>query len=153
VVVVAVGAVAYVGPLGDDLDPPGVEHHLGERTNEERRGAGVGALERDPDVAAVARAHSRDMRDRGYVNHTDPDGDGPGDRAAAAGIDCAASENIYQAPRGALATSERALADHVVRAWLDSPGHRETLLADRYSRQGAGVAVGEDAVYVTVLYC
>jgi hypothetical protein len=153
VVAAAIGAVAYVGPIGDGLDPRGVEQHLVERTNEERRAAGVGALDHDPELAAVARAHSRDMRDRGFVTHTNPDGDGPSDRAAAAGVDCAVGENIYQAPRGALATAERALADHVVRAWLDSPGHRETLLRARYTRQGAGVAVGEEAVYVTVLYC
>ncbi len=152
-VLAAVGAVAVVGPIGDALDPGGVEHHLAERTNEERRAAGVGALERDPSLAAVARAHSRDMRDRGFVNHTDPDGQGPNDRADAAGLNCTVGENIYQAPRGALATSEPALADHVVRAWLDSPGHRETLLAERYTRQGAGVAVGTEAVYVTHLYC
>lgn len=153
VVVAAVGAVAYVGPVTDGLDPRGVEHHLEERTDEERLAAGVGALERDDDLAAVARAHSRDMRDREFVNHTNPDGQAPGDRAAAAGLDCVGGENIYQAPRGALATSERALADHVVRAWLDSPGHRKTLLKDRYTRHGAGVAVGEEAVYVTHLYC
>ena len=153
VVVAAIGAVAYVGPVGDDLDPRGVERHIAERTTEERRAAGVGALRRDPDLAAVARAHSRDMRDRGFVNHTNPDGEGPTDRAAAAGIDCAVGENIYGMPRGGLATSERALADHVVRAWLESPGHRKTLLRDRYTRQGAGVAVGDEAVYVTVMYC
>ena len=153
VVVAAIGAVAYVGPLSEDLDARGVEAQLEERTNEERSAAGIGPLDDDPDLAAVARAHSRDMLDRGFVNHTDPDGDGPNDRAVAAGIECPVGENIYQAPRGALATSERALADHVVRAWLDSPGHRETLLREGYSRQGAGVAVGEEAVSVTVLYC
>ena len=152
-VVAAVGAVAYVGPIGGDLDPGGVETTIEERTNEERRAAGVGAAGHDADLAAVARAHSRDMRDRGFVNHTNPDGAEPQDRADAAGLDCFVGENIYQAPRGALASSEGALAGHVVRAWLDSPGHRETLLDDRYARQGVGVAVGDDAIYVTQLFC
>ena len=152
-VVAAVGAVAYVGPLGDALEPEGVESAIEERTNEERRAAGVGIAERDADLAAVASAHSRDMRERGFVNHTNPDGAEPQDRADAAGVDCFVGENIYQTPRGTLASSEAALADHVVRAWLDSPGHRQTLLDDRYTRQGVGVAVGEDAVYVTQLFC
>jgi len=152
-VVAAVGAVAYVGPLGGSLDAADVESHVEDRTNEERRASGLETAEHDADLAAVARAHSRDMRDRGFVNHTDPDGNGPQDRASAAGLDCRIGENIYQAPRGTLASSERALADHVVRAWLDSPGHRETLLEGRYTRQGVGIAVGEGAVYVTQLFC
>ncbi|PSQ35972.1 hypothetical protein BRD05_04015 [Halobacteriales archaeon QS_9_70_65] len=153
VVVAAVGAVAYVGPPDDGLDAGTVETGIEAATVSERRAAGVGAVETDPDLAAVARAHSRDMRDRGYVDHVDPGGVGPQDRAEAAGLDCFVGENIYQTPRGALADSERALADQVVRGWLGSAGHRETLLSERYDRQGVGVAVGEDAVYVTQLFC
>ena len=152
-VLAAVGAVAYVGPLDGGLDADDVETAIEQRSDEERRAAGAGATDHDPELAAVARAHSRDMRDRGFVNHTNPDGEEPADRAEAAGLDCAPGENIYQAPRGALADSEAALADHVVRSWLDSPGHRETLLDGQFDRQGVGVAVGEDAVYVTQVFC
>ncbi|MFQ3319818.1 MAG: hypothetical protein ACI8UR_001217 [Natronomonas sp.] len=152
-VVVALGAVATVGPLGGDLNTTAVEHDIVDRTNEERLAAGVGETAHDPELAAVARTHSRDMRDRGFVNHTNPDGEGPDDRVRAAGLDCLTGENIYQAPRGALASSAAALADHIVRAWMDSVGHRRTLLRDRYTRQGVGVAVGEDAIYVTQVFC
>ena len=152
-VVAAVGAVAYVGPLEEGIDADGVETAIEERTDEERRAAGAGGTVHDSELAAVARAHSRDMRDRGFVNHTNPDGEDPADRLEAAGIDCAAGENIYQTPRGAVADSEAALADHVVRSWLDSPGHRETLLDGYFDRQGVGVAVGEDALYVTQVFC
>ena len=153
VVAAAVGAVAYVGPLDGGLDADDVETAIEQRSDEERRAAGAGATDHDPELAAVARAHSRDMRDRGFVNHTNPDGKEPADRVEAAGLDCAPGENIYQAPRGALADSEAALADYVVRSWLDSPGHRETLLDGQFDRQGVGVAVGEDAVYVTQVFC
>lgn len=153
VVAVALGAVAYAGPLGGGLAVEDVEFHVEERTNEERTAAGLEPAEHDADLAAVAREHSRDMRDRGFVNHTNPDGEDAADRVAAAGLECRPGENIYQAPRGALASSERALADHVVRAWLNSEGHRETLLRHRYERQGVGVAVGDDAVYVTQVFC
>ena len=152
-VLAAVGAVAYVGPLDGSLDADDVETAIEQRSDEERRAAGAGATDHDPELAAVARAHSRDMRDRGFVNHTNPDGEEPADRVEAAGLDCAPGENIYQAPRGALADSEAALADYVVRSWLDSPGHRETLLNGYFDRQGVGVAVGEDAVYVTQVFC
>lgn len=152
-VAAALGAVAFVGPLGGDLDRGAVEDHIETRTNEERLAAGVGAVEHDGELAAVARAHSRDMRDRGFVNHTNPDGEGPTARVREAGLDCYPRENIYQAPRGALASSERALADHVVRAWLESAGHRRTLLDEGHTRQGVGVAIGENAVYVTQVFC
>jgi uncharacterized protein YkwD len=152
-VVAALGAVAYAGPFDGGLDTDASEAAIEERTNEARVAAGASTVAHDPDLAAVARAHSRDMRVRGFVNHTDPDGDGPEDRVRAAGLDCHPGENIYQAPRGALADSERGFADHVVRSWLDSPGHRRTLLRERYARQGVGVVVGEEAVYVTQVFC
>jgi len=152
-VVAALGTVAYAGPFDDGIDAAAVATDVEERSDEERVAAGVGATTRDADLAAVARAHSRDMRDRGFVDHVNPDGETPQDRVEATGLDCRVGENVYQTPRGALADSERALADHVVRSWLDSPGHRETLLRERYDRQGVGVAVGADAVYVTQLFC
>lgn len=163
-VAAALGAVAYAGSMDGevvrgidggigDLDARAVEERIAERTTEERLAAGVDATAPDSDLAAVARAHSRDMRDRGFVGHTNPDGDGPGERLQAAGVDCHPGENVYQAPLGALATSERALADAVVRAWLDSPGHRETLLRERFERQGVGVAVDGEALYVTQVFC
>jgi hypothetical protein len=150
---VALGAVAFGGSLGDGLDASAVETHVEDLSDAEREAASVGTTTHDADLAAVARAHSRDMRARDYVNHTNPDGQDPQDRAAAAGIECRVGENIYQTPRGSLADSERALADHVVRSWLDSPGHRRTLLVEGYTRQGVGVAVGDDGVYVTQLFC
>jgi hypothetical protein len=153
VVALALGAVAAVGPFDDGLDTDAVESHIENGSDAARVEAGVGTTQRDESLATLARTHSRDMRDRGFVNHTNPDGEGPQDRADAVGIDCRVGENIYQTPRGAIATSERAFADHVVRSWLDSAGHRRTLLRERYTRQGVGVAVGEDAVYVTQLFC
>jgi hypothetical protein len=152
-VVAALAAVAWGGPLGASLDAGAVEDHIETRSNEERLAAGVGDTTHDEALAAVARNHSRDMRDRGFVNHTNPDGQDPEDRVREAGLDCLPGENIYQAPRGALASSETALADHVVRAWMDSPGHRRTLLRERFTRQGVGVAIGDDAIYVTQLFC
>ena len=152
-VVTALGAVALGGPLDDGLDAAAVESHVAELSDEARQDHGLATTTHDPALAAVARNHSRDMRDRGFVNHTNPDGRDPQDRVDAAGLDCAVGENIYQTPRGALADSERALADHVVSAWLDSPGHRRTLLGEGYTRQGVGVAVGEDGVYVTQVFC
>lgn len=68
-------------------------------------------------------------------------------RYAKAGLPCPGGENIYYSPNGAL-------ADHVVRSWLNSDGHRETMLRERFDRQGIGVVFGEDgAVWVTQTFC
>lgn len=153
VIVLALSAVAAVGPLGTGLDADTLEDDIEDESNQARADAGVPTTDHDTALAAVARTHSRDMRDRGFVSHTNPDDEKPQDRVDAAGIDCRVGENIYQTPRGAIATSEPAVAEHVVRSWLDSSGHRRTLLRERYTKQGVGVAVGEDAVYVTQLFC
>lgn len=49
----------------------------------------------------------------------------------ATGLDCQPDENVDQAPLGALVDSVQALADHIVREWLDSPGDCETQLCKR----------------------
>ena len=153
VLAISLGAVATVGPFDDEIDAATVEDHVVERTDAERAAVGAGSTRTDVDLSSVARDHSRDMRDRGFVDHENPDGDGPGDRVREAGLECHPGENVYHAPRGALATSERALADRVVSSWLESAGHRETLLRERYDRQGVGVAIGAEGVYVTQLFC
>ncbi len=149
----ALAVVALAGPLDSGIDPYGVEAQIADESNAARVAADIPPVTADPDLAEVARSHSRNMRDQGFVGHTDPEGNEPTDRLQAAGIDCHPGENIYQAPRGGLARSEHALADHVVQSWLASPGHRETLLRPRFTRQGIGVAVAEDTVYITQVFC
>lgn len=122
--------------------------------NDARAAAGVGRLARNETLALVAENHSRDMATRGYVSHESPGGDGLSERYARSGLTCRGGENIYYGPRGGLASSERTLAEHVVRSWLDSPGHRETLLRERFDRQGIGVVISDDGrLYVTQDLC
>ena len=111
--------------------------------NQARAGAGCGALTADPALAAVARAHSADMRDRGYFSHTDPDGRSPFDRAEQAGVGNARAENIARGQPDAGA---------VVRAWLDSPGHRENVLNCGYRTMGVGLATGAGGPWWTQLF-
>ena len=53
--------------------------------NVQRAAAGCGALTADPALAALARAHSADMRDRHFFDHVNPDGLDPFQRAAGPG--------------------------------------------------------------------
>ena len=111
-------------------------------TNQQRAAAGCGALAADDALAAVARAHSADMRDRGFFDHTNPDGLDPFDRAANAGLD-ARAENIAAGQPDSAA---------VVDAWMNSSGHRANILNCSLTRLGVGVAEGSGGPYWTQLF-
>jgi uncharacterized protein YkwD len=111
--------------------------------NEARADAGCGALTADPALAAVARAHSADMRDRDYFSHTSPEGLSPFDRAEQAGVDYSRAENI---------AFDQSDAAAVMEAWLESPGHRENILDCDLTRLGVGVAEGPGGPWWTQLF-
>lgn len=111
--------------------------------NEARVDAGCGALTADPALAAVARAHSADMRDRDYFSHTSPEGLSPFDRAEQAGIDYSRAENIAFGQADATAVME---------AWLKSPGHRANILDCQLTKLGVGVAEGPGGPWWTQLF-
>jgi uncharacterized protein YkwD len=90
----------------------------------------------DPILAAVARAHSRDMRDQDFFAHVSPRSGRLADRAAAAHLAYArVAENI-------------AVNDDVDRAHaalMRSPGHRMNVLDAGFTRVGLGVAFETEA--------
>ena len=100
--------------------------------NAERSGAGCPAIAWDETLAQVARLHSADMAARDYMDHTNPDGLSPFDRAAAAGT-TASAENI--------AAGQQTAAD-VMASWMASPGHRANILNCSLTRLGVGVGYG-----------
>ena len=100
--------------------------------NTERSAAGCPAIAWDETLAQVARLHSADMAARDYMDHTNPDGLGPFDRATAAGT-TASAENI--------AAGQRTAAD-VMASWMASPGHRANILNCSLTRLGVGVGYG-----------
>lgn len=161
VVCVAVLVVGLAGPQFGEvvastggLNETAVERAIATEVNRERRAAGLDPLAYDAALAEVGERHSEDMRNRGFVDHTNPDGDTLAERYAEVGLPCPGGENIYYTPNGRLAATPGALADHVVRAWMNSEGHREALLKERFTRQGIGVVVGPDgALYVTQDFC
>jgi uncharacterized protein YkwD len=110
--------------------------------NTEREAVGCGSLVADGRLAAVARAHSADMRARGFFDHVDPDGVGPFDRAEAAGL-TARAENIARGQQDAAG---------VVADWMSSPGHRASILNCTLTSVGIGVAEGSGGPWWTQLF-
>jgi uncharacterized protein YkwD len=125
-------------PAGDS----GAEAQVLTLVNAERAAAGCGALAADPALAAVARSHSQDMRDRGFFSHENPDGLSPFQRAERAGIS-ARAENIARGQEDAAA---------VMDAWMKSSGHRANILNCGLTRLGVGVAEGSGGPWWTQLF-
>lgn len=112
-------------------------------TNAERQKAGCPPLSNNRTLRLVATAHSEDMAARDFFSHTNPDGQDPGDRAAAAGYDGYAGENIAMGYRS---------AEAVVEGWMDSSGHRANILNCSSTEIGVGVADSPRGLYWTQMF-
>ncbi|WP_040339092.1 CAP domain-containing protein, partial [Candidatus Blastococcus massiliensis] len=110
--------------------------------NQERASAGCRPLSADGGLAAVAAAHSADMRDRGYFDHVSLSGLSPFDRADAAGVS-ARAENIARGQADPAAVME---------SWMNSPGHRANILDCSLTRLGVGIADGGGGPWWTQLF-
>lgn len=104
-------------------------------TNGERQRRRLGSLRRHVALERAASRHAADMLARDFFAHESPEGDGPRDRAEAAGY------------RGAMLVGEtiaygQRTASDVVADWLASPPHRKILLEGRFTEIGVGVAAG-----------
>ncbi|MGY1886416.1 CAP domain-containing protein [Blastococcus sp. SYSU DS0753] len=121
---------------------PGAEGEVVALVNAQRSQAGCGPVAADAGLAAVARAHSAGMRDRGFFDHVDPDGLDPFDRADRAGVS-ARAENIARGQADPAA---------VMASWLNSPGHRANILNCGLTRLGVGVATGSGGPWWTQLF-
>ncbi len=109
------------------------EQQMLARVNEERAEASVKALEFDSRLVEVARAHSRDMFERGYFSHFSPEGEDVGDRLESAGIYYTfAGENLALAPN----------VDRAHTGLMNSPGHRRNILDPAFAKVGIGVIDG-----------
>jgi uncharacterized protein YkwD len=102
--------------------------------NQHRKRFGCRALQWDRVVADVAKAHSADMVRRNFVSHTNPDGVGPFQRLARAGIRYTrAAENI--------AAGQKTGAE-VFQSWMQSPGHRRNIEDCALAVHGVGFTRG-----------
>jgi uncharacterized protein YkwD len=143
-------------PQGVQLLEP-LAQRLTELTSEQRREAGLGRLEADPELRPAARAHALDMLERGYNDHVTPDGLEPGDRVTvlhrrlvgSVGENLAGLEGLTAAQ---LEGQIGPLAAEIVDGWMESPGHRDNILGPDYTHQAMAAAAKGEAVVVVQLF-
>jgi uncharacterized protein YkwD len=103
--------------------------------NRDRAAHSLPPLVAAPEVAAVARAHSREMRQTGVVAHVSPMTGSAADRVRAASIRTpVVLENIARAYGVAEAQS----------GLMNSPGHRANILSPEATHVGVGIELGEE---------
>ncbi len=101
-----------------------------EALNRYREENGLAPLIYSGKLEEIADAHARDLWQRSFFDHINPDGLGPGDRAVQAGF-CHeyVGENI---------AAGQTSVESVMRAWKNSPSHDRNMLLSQYVYVGMG---------------
>ncbi|MBI3577724.1 CvpA family protein [Candidatus Gottesmanbacteria bacterium] len=123
-----------VAPAARELSIDGAsEEKMIALVNGERAKAGVGVLRLDTSMRKVARDHSRDMFQRRYFSHYDPEGHDAAWRMEQAGVAFSVvGENLAYAPD----------VDTAHQGLMNSEGHRHNILDGQFHRIGIGVIDG-----------
>ncbi|HDQ71841.1 MAG TPA: CAP domain-containing protein [Chloroflexi bacterium] len=130
-------------------DVPSLQQLMLILINEDRRVNGLVELAWDVTAASAGLAHAQDMAQLGYLSHWNTEGYGPQHRYSMAGGLDAVRENVYlyeHSPGGAPTTPDE-WADLIRQAHqslMDSPGHRDNILAPEHTHVGVGIAYHAD---------
>lgn len=95
----------------------------------------AGPLTMEPALRCAARMHSKDMSDRDFFSHTNPDNESPWDRMDKAGYGnySNAGENIAAGSPDAAGTMEQ---------WMTSDGHCANIMNPSFKHIGVGYHTG-----------
>ena len=105
-----------------------------ELVNKERSKAGLKALVLADDLTNVATLKAKDMRDKGYFDHTSPTYGSPFEMMRQFGVQySSAGENIAAGQK---------TAQEVMNSWMNSSGHRANILSKDYEQLGVGYVEG-----------
>lgn len=117
----------------DPTPDPSAEEGMLALVNKERTSQSLQPLIMDEALRTLARAHARDMFNRGYFAHVTPEGKDPFDRMRAASLVFGlAGENLALAPTLDIAHD----------GLMNSPGHRANILNGGFRKVGIGVLDG-----------
>jgi uncharacterized protein YkwD len=128
-----------------------VEAAVVEMTNDIRRRNGLPVLLQDGICRDAARVHSADMLNRNYFSHTDPEGRTLKERLPANLATRQWGENIWTCS-GYDPSQVQHLAQMIMAGWMNSPGHRENILAPVYTHLGVGVMAKNQEIKITLVF-
>ncbi len=119
------------------ISAPGLDaQDLMNRINQERTQRLLPALVMNSKLMSAAEIKSQDMIDRDYFAHVNPDGDY---------VWPVIEEQGYK-PYKALGENlaiDFTSAESIVKAWMNSPGHRANILNEKFEDQGMAALYGE----------
>lgn len=129
-------------------EPKALTRHALDLVNQARQHEGLSELTRGEDLDEAARSHAQDMLARDYYDHVSPEGEDVRDRYLAAGGSEweLVAENIAKCV-GCEVPADRARVDALHEGWMNSPEHRENILAEGFDRFGFATASGGRTVY------
>lgn len=132
----------YISPTPEMIES--YERQIFDLTNASRVRFGKNPLNWDETGVKTARGHSKDMADRSFFDHINPDGKDPFDRMKDNGITySAAGENIAAGYAWAIDAHE---------TLMNSSGHRKNILGD-YEKLSSGVYFGgKYQIYATIIF-
>jgi len=144
---------------GGAINETAAESTLFDSINDQRADAGRERLARSDDLRDAAQAHARDMHQRNFYGHENPDGEQPWDRAA-----CRASENIhrgevtsnlrgYGSDEAFDTTTSDGIGTYTVSGWTNSPDHRENMLRPKWREMGVGVVIQDSEFFAVAMFC
>lgn len=137
---------AYDEDVTEHIDPADAEQELMSMINQARAAAGARPLLWDNRLAAIARAHSRDMMSGNFIAHVSPSTGDALARVKRAGLNFGVLvENVGQ--EGGVQQAHR--------GFMSSPGHRANIVNPHLTRVGIGVVIkggGEAPLLVTELF-
>ncbi len=121
---------------GGNLTPPSGNVNVDMATqilnlvNAERKKAGVPLLTLSTDVSSVAQVKAADMAKNGYFDHNSPTYGSPFSMLTSFGVSYrSAGENIAKGQQSASA---------VMKAWMNSSGHKANILSKNFTQLGVG---------------
>ncbi len=120
-------------PLNDPA-VSSMEEQVVELVNKERAKAGLKPLKLNWEVSRVARYKSEEMKNKNYFSHTSPVYGSPFDMLKAFNVKYrTAGENIAKGQK---------TPEAVMKAWMNSEGHRKNILSKTFTEIGVGYVDG-----------
>ena len=128
--------------------------------NEVRKLHGLKPLSWSSTITEIAKKHSQDMNERNYLSHISPEGEDVADRYEQANFVCKKELSNGDILKGGENLAEISYPDEltgmgsrIVQSWMDSPSHKQNLLFKDYGREGIGVVISVETLYITQNFC